>query len=110
MLSSDTMRGYHDIMILSLLAKEDSYGYEISKNISLKTNNMYNIKETTLYSAISRLERHRFITSYKVDETKGRERTYYRISEQGRMYLQEKEDEFHLIQSIISNFVKGDNL
>lgn len=95
-------------MILSLLAKHDSYGYEISKNISLKTDNIYNIKETTLYSAIARLERHHFITSYTCEESesKGRERTYYRITEHGRMYLQEKIEEFHLIQTIITQFLE----
>ena len=32
-ISSDVIRGYNDTMILFLLLSEDSYGYEISKQI-----------------------------------------------------------------------------
>ena len=32
-ISSDVIRGYNDTMILYLLWKEPSYGYEISKQI-----------------------------------------------------------------------------
>ncbi len=34
MISSDSIRGYTDIMILYLLLEGPSYGYEISKRIS----------------------------------------------------------------------------
>jgi len=49
-ISSDVIRGYVDTIILSLLIEGDSYGYEISKNIRIKTDELYVIKETTLYS------------------------------------------------------------
>ena len=32
-ISSDVIRGYNDTMILNILLKEPSYGYEISKQI-----------------------------------------------------------------------------
>ena len=34
MVGSDVMRGYNDFMILFLLLDEDSYGYEISRQIN----------------------------------------------------------------------------
>ncbi|MER2064402.1 MAG: PadR family transcriptional regulator, partial [Alkalibacterium sp.] len=33
MISSDVIRGYNDTFLLSLLAQEDSYGYELSRQI-----------------------------------------------------------------------------
>ena len=36
-ISSDVIRGYNDIMILYILKKEPSYGYEISKTIRQMT-------------------------------------------------------------------------
>ena len=56
-ISSDVIRGYNDTMILYLLWDTPSYGYEISKKISEMTDGMYNIKETTLYSAFKRMEK-----------------------------------------------------
>ena len=56
-ISSDVIRGYNDIMILYILKKEPSYGYEISKTIRQMTQDKYMIKETTLYSAFTRMEK-----------------------------------------------------
>lgn len=57
MISSDVIRGYNDIMILCLLLDGDSYGYEISKRINEIIEEKYKMKETTLYSAFTRLEK-----------------------------------------------------
>lgn len=56
-ISSDIIRGYNDTMILYLLWEAPSYGYEISKKIKSLTDEKYVIKETTLYSAFTRLEK-----------------------------------------------------
>lgn len=37
--------------------EKDSYGYEISKEIAKRSLNLYEIKETTLYSAMARMEK-----------------------------------------------------
>ena len=55
MISSDGIRGYNDAIILTILAEGDSYGYAISKEIRERTDEIYVIKETTLYSAFTRL-------------------------------------------------------
>ncbi|MBO5630017.1 MAG: helix-turn-helix transcriptional regulator, partial [Aeriscardovia sp.] len=63
-ISSDVIRGYNDTMILSILKKEPSYGYEISKQIKQITDGKYVIKETTLYSAFTRMEKNGYIESF----------------------------------------------
>ena len=49
-----------------------------------KTNNMYELKEATLYSAFRRLEQSGYIRTYWGDETVGARRRYYSITEEGR--------------------------
>ena len=66
-ISSDVIRGYNDIIILFLLLNSPSYGYEISKQIRTMSEDKYIIKETTLYSAFTRMEKNGFIESF-VDE------------------------------------------
>lgn len=63
-ISSDVIRGYNDTIILYLLLDRPSYGYEISKQIKLISEEKYVIKETTLYSAFTRLEKNGYITSF----------------------------------------------
>ena len=56
-ISSDIIRGYNDTIILYLLLDKPSYGYEISKQIKAMTNEKYIVKETTLYSAFTRMDK-----------------------------------------------------
>ena len=106
MISSDVIRGYNDTVILCLLLDQDSYGYEISRQIRQITDEKYIIKETTLYSAFTRLETNGFIESYSGAETFGKPRSYYRITERGRSYYKEKCDEWKLTQDVINRFIR----
>ena len=108
MISSDVIRGYNDTIILSILQKEDSYGYEISKSVREITKERYIIKETTLYSAFTRLEKNGHIVSYAGDETKGKRRTYYKITEQGCEYYTEKCEEWRVTQEVVNAFTGGE--
>ncbi len=106
MISSDIIRGYNDIIILSLLLDEASYGYEISKSIRTMTNENYMMKETTLYSAFNRLEKNGYIESFPGDLTYGKKRTYYRITELGKNFYKEKIQEWALTKDVIEKFVR----
>ncbi len=106
MISSDVIRGYTDIMILYLLLDEPSYGYEISRQIRELSDEQYVMKETTLYSAFTRLEKHGYIDSFPGTETSGKRRTYYRLSEKGRQYYQSKVDEWALTREVVSKFIR----
>ena len=105
MISSDVIRGYIDTIILYLLLEEPSYGYMISKRIRELTDEKYIIKETTLYSAFTRLEKNGFVESFYGNETNGKRRTYYRITEAGRAYYKEKCQEWQLTKEVIEKFI-----
>ena len=105
MISSDVIRGYNDTMILFLLLEEPSYGYEISKRIKEMSEQKYIIKETTLYSAFTRLEKNHYIESFYGDETGGKRRTYYRITEAGRLYYRDKCEEWGLTKEVVEKFI-----
>jgi len=106
LISSDVIRGYNDTIILYLLLDNDSYGYEISKQIKELSDEKYIIKETTLYSAFSRLEKNGYIESYFKDETFGKRRTYYKITEAGINYYKEKCIEWEITKEVINQCVK----
>ncbi|MCI8326561.1 MAG: PadR family transcriptional regulator [Lachnospiraceae bacterium] len=106
MISSDVIRGYNDLMILNLLFHEDSYGYEISKSIKQISDEKYIIKETTLYSAFTRLEKNKYISSYYGTETNGKRRTYYHITDTGKRYYLEKCEEWKLVKEVVDKFLK----
>lgn len=105
MIGSDVIRGYNDTIILSLLQGEPSYGYEISKRIRQITEEKYVMKETTLYSAFTRMEKNGYIESFSGNETGGKKRTYYRITDTGLDYFRQKCEEWAVTKEVIDLFV-----
>ena len=65
------IRGYLDSIILRFVLEKDRYGYEILKEISLRTDQRFQIKEATLYAVFQRLEKKELIQSYYGSESKG---------------------------------------
>jgi DNA-binding PadR family transcriptional regulator len=107
-LSSDLLRGHTDTIVLGILMKGDSYGYEIYKTILDKTAYQYELKEATLYSSYRRLEKEGFIISYWGDESQGGRRKYYRITDKGKkQYLQNKLD-WEFTQEMLNRLLEED--
>ena len=110
-ISSDIIRGYNDTMILYLLLDKPSYGYEISKDIKELSGEKYVIKETTLYSAFTRMEKNGYIQSFPDNSNpSGKRRTYYRITDTGRQYYREKCDEWLITKEVVEKFIIRGNM
>lgn len=107
MIRSDIIRGHLDSIILPLILEKDRYGYEISKEIGLRTNNRFLIKEATLYAVFQRLEKKELIESYFGNVSQGGKRKYYRITMLGKAYLKEISKEWQEIKEIIDLFMEG---
>lgn len=82
--AADLLRGHTDTIVLGVLRRGDSYGFEIYKAIRTATGGEHEIKEATLYAAYRRLEKDGLVESYWGDETQGGRRKYYRITDAGR--------------------------
>lgn len=104
-ITSDLLRGHTDTIILNELIKGDSYGYAINKVIKERTNNMYELKEATLYSAFRRLEKAELIASYWGDEGSGARRRYYSITEMGRQVYKENKLDWEEAKEIIDSLI-----
>ncbi|CDQ41122.1 MULTISPECIES: PadR family transcriptional regulator [Virgibacillus] len=107
MIRSDIIRGHLESIILRLVCEEDRYGYEISKEISARTDNRFQIKEATLYAVFQRLEKKDLIDSYFGNVSQGGKRKYYRITTLGKAYLKETVEEWKETKAIIDLFMEG---
>jgi len=77
-------KGLLEVGVLTVLSKEDSYGYKIVKDLSVYVE----ITESTLYPILKRLEAQHCVSVYKVEHN-GRLRKYYKIQQQGKEKIQE---------------------
>ena len=104
-ITSDIIRGHTETIILAHLIKKNSYGYEINKSIQEKTNNEYELKEATLYSAFRRLEENGLITSYWGDETTGARRRYYSITNDGIDFYNQNKKNWEITKKLIDKLI-----
>lgn len=108
-LSKEVLKGHIDTLILSILASKDCYGYEIAKNVRVKCNGAFELKEGTMYLALKRLESKSLVKSYWGEEiSEGGRRKYYTITSQGIDMLSIKKEEWNLIQNIMNLFLMED--
>ena len=72
-----------DMLLLCIIAKQDCYGYEITKQIKTYSHELIDIKEGTMYPILYKLLDENYISSYeKVIDRKVR--VYYHIEEKGK--------------------------
>ena len=88
-------RGLLDVCVLAAIQKEDSYGYQIIKDISPYVE----ISESTLYPILRRLEAADLLT-VRTAEHNGRLRKYYHITPSGVQRIQDFEEDWKQILSI----------
>ncbi|MFT4148248.1 MAG: PadR family transcriptional regulator [Micrococcaceae bacterium] len=104
--TNDVLRGHTDAIILNILRSRDQYGYEIAKQIYERSRHQYEIKEPTMYSCLKRLEKNGYVTSYWGDESEGGRRKYYKISNTGKLMLEEHLNDWEKAQKILKDLLK----
>jgi len=96
-------KGLLEFCVLAVLRKSDSYGYQIVKDVS----ECIEISESTLYPILKRLESNAYLETYSVEHN-SRLRKYYRITEEGKNYINEFLNDWQQVMSIYY-FIKGGN-
>lgn len=106
-MDKEIMRGSIDILILSLIGKKDTYGYEIVKQLKASSQDLYAMSEGTLYPALKRLEKKEWISSYWGDSEEGGRRKYYTLTENGKKALNSKLIEWNQVNRLIKACTEG---
>lgn len=88
-------RGLLDVCVLAAIKNQDSYGYQIIKDIAPYAT----VSESTLYPILRRLEGAEMLTVYS-REHNGRLRKYYHITKKGKERLAAFREEWKEIMQI----------
>ena len=88
-------RGLLDVCVLAAIKNEDSYGYQIIKDMKP----YLELSESTLYTILKRLETANMLTVRTVEHG-GRLRKYYHITQLGLNRIEEFKDDWQVILSI----------
>lgn len=76
-------KGVLGLCVLALLARADSYAYEIASRLS----DAIDMGEGTIYPLMRRMQTDGLVETYLVESSSGPSRKYYRLTEAGRTAL-----------------------
>lgn len=91
-----------EFLILSIVKDQNSYGYDISQTIKL----VANIKESTLYPILKKLEKAGFLKTYS-QEHQGRQRKYYQLTTEGHTQLAFLDGEWQSYKANLDAIIEG---
>ncbi|WGG44781.1 PadR family transcriptional regulator [Rossellomorea sp. DA94] len=107
-ISKELLKGSTTTLILSLLDAKPMYGYEIIKELELKSDGIFNMKEGTIYPILHTLEDKGFILSYWEEGSGKRKRKYYKLNDSGREFIQEKKAEWSTFKQAVDQVLNGE--
>src|SRR6476469_8271336 len=106
--AADLLRGHTETIVLGVLNRGESYGFEIFKTIRDATGGAYEIKEATLYASYRRLLKDGLVEAFWGDETQGGRRKYYRITDAGLAVYHENVRAWVITRGIIDSLLDLD--
>ena len=87
-------KGSADLFILALVDEKDHHGYEIGRQIELRSGGAVTFTMASLYATLYRLEERSLIKGRWVEKAGQRRRCYYRITDTGRRVLAAQRDDW----------------
>ena len=100
-MDSRLLAGTIELLVLDVVSRGATYGYEISQVVTHRSRGHFELKEGSLYPALHRLERQKLLRSFW-QEVDGRRRKYYDLTPAGRKAVEARRNEW-------STFAEGVN-
>ena len=88
-MQSEAFKGHVDLLLLTVLAREDAHGYRIVELLRERSDGAFDFAEGTVYPALYRLEEQGFVRS-RWSTSEGRRRRVYRLTPRGSRQLAER--------------------
>jgi transcriptional regulator len=99
---TELLQGTLDMLILRTLLPGPAHGHQIGKHIRQTTNDVLQVEHGSLYPALQRLERKKWICAkWETAKDRNREFKYYRLTSAGRKQLMAEESNWkRLVKAI----------
>jgi PadR family transcriptional regulator PadR len=100
------LQGTLDMLILRTLLYGPAHGHEIGKHIQRTTNEFLQMQHGSLYPALHRLEKRKWIVSkWETAPDRNREFKYYRLTDKGRKQLLVEESQWKQMAEAVARIM-----
>lgn len=89
-------------MVLLIVRRQESYGYQIIQELRDKTGGHLNVAEGTLYPVLKKMESKEWIEGNWKKADSGRERRYYTLTSKGKQELEHQYSQWNFINQLIN--------
>jgi len=103
-------RGIMSLVLLSLLRREDMYGYQLVQETKDLSGGRIVTQEGSLYPVLYKLQEKGYISDRKVLVGKRMTRVYYHLEPEGYTYLQQLKGEFNAIVTGLQMIMEDNKL
>ena len=101
MLNKDIVAASSTPIVLSILARGESYGYDIIQQIRKLSDDQIIWSDGMLYPLLHRLENKELISSEWRKSESGRKRKYYQINDKGSTVLQREKLQWKIVNETL---------
>ena len=105
----ELLKGSTETLLLSLMAKEPMYGYQLVKEMDSRSSGYFRFKEGTLYPALHRLAKEGLVEGRWEMSPTGQSRRYYHITAKGRARLGSMLEEWELFTKAVKLVAQPDS-
>lgn len=102
MVSKELVAASSKPIVLSILSKGESYGYEIIQKVRVLSQERLQWTDGMLYPVLHRLEKAGLVKARWGKSPTGRKRKYYRITGEGAVVLERELDHWQAVDSTLS--------
>jgi PadR family transcriptional regulator PadR len=104
--SNDTLLGALDLLILKTLARGPNHGFGIALHIQTVSEGLLHVEEGSLYPALHRLERDKFVKAAWTQTENGRRARIYKVTAAGRQRLGETESNWDNVSKGVARILR----
>ena len=103
--NKNMVSGNTAMLILKLISEKDMYGYEMIDTLSKRSDNVFELKVGTLYPLLHSMVQSGYLESYN-QEANGKLRKYYRITPNGKKYLEKMIEEWNAYANAVTSMIQ----
>ena len=107
MISKDLVAASSTPLVLAILAKGESYGYDIIQQIRILSDDQVIWSDGMLYPLLHRLEKKGLISSEWRKSESGRRRKYYWINKDGKNVLQQEKRQWKIVNETLDKILEA---
>ena len=103
---SDLLQGTLDVLILKVVALGPIHGYAIAQRLQQMSSSVLQVQQGSLYPALHRLEKRRWLKAEWASTDTGREARFYTLTKLGRRQLDEQRESWDRLSTAISSVLR----